>query len=191
MNALNLLIEARGRIARGWVKGTFAKTASGLQCNAWDGAARQWCALGAMQGAAGGALNDTWLRAQDGAAYDYLTQAVPNLLQDVMSYNDDPNTRHCDVLHLFDRAIDACRNGEPVQHRPPPSASGWLTAAGWLTVKLDDVMFKQALDNLAAVQVKVVHLPGGTSPVEAALVSLRPEPAVAPVMADEPELVEV
>ncbi|MEL6388391.1 MAG: hypothetical protein AAFR00_13655 [Pseudomonadota bacterium] len=45
--------------------------------------------------------------ASDGEARKLLVQALPGELASVVSFNDDPDTTHADILALFDRAIAA------------------------------------------------------------------------------------
>jgi hypothetical protein len=102
MDAVDVLMEARAYIEKGWCQGAAAKDEFG-QSVEWEqrlnGIARSWCALGAITDGAGLRLQSPELRDAE------------HLLQRVVGdgwiavWNDSPGRTQEEVLEAFDRAI--------------------------------------------------------------------------------------
>lgn len=111
MNAVEMLTKARGLISQEekWTQGAFARDHKGEAVNEYETGAVQFCALGALNRIE----YDT--RAEDPAvsvAVKSLRAAISG--RRLMTFNDDFQTAHADVMAAFDRAIalaeeeDAC-----------------------------------------------------------------------------------
>lgn len=106
MTTLELLKDARDRIAKGWTQSASARLANGRAVNPHNPHAVSFCASGAL----GANPNFDWL-AVDRLVVDELVAALPEGTQfsfgmnAVTYYNDDPETTQDDVLALYDRAI--------------------------------------------------------------------------------------
>ena len=81
---LDLLIRARGRIQKSWIKGSFFDRQGGV------------CLVGSF-------ANDIMNTLQN-TAYDLLNSLVDPGIS-LIGFNDQPSTKKEDVLGLFDRAI--------------------------------------------------------------------------------------
>lgn len=100
MTPLEQLRRAREHLSRPeqWFQGAASSRADNPMQGALDGF--PCCAVGALRWAMGAV-------ASDGEARKLLVQALPGELASVVSFNDDPDTTHADILALFDRAIAA------------------------------------------------------------------------------------
>lgn len=107
MNKLELLKAAREKIAKPeyWTKGDFARDVGGKGVAATDPAACCFCAHGAIHRVRGlhnrAAIEDAcWATAALNSALTLISghDTVPE-------FNDAPETRHADVMALFDVAI--------------------------------------------------------------------------------------
>lgn len=95
LRAARKLIEVPGR----WIRGTYARVnKTGQATRATSPDAKCWCALGALRAAN---CDDT----DSSEERYYLEQALPVGHYYVHRMNDDPRTKHKDILSLFDRAI--------------------------------------------------------------------------------------
>lgn len=97
---LEALRGGRERILRGWTKGDYARDAAGTNVAADDPTATCWCAVGAVDAAAGDA-NVAFL------AGNVLATGLqgPWARLCVTTFNDAPTTTRDDVVALFDHAI--------------------------------------------------------------------------------------
>ena len=97
---------AKARIARSdnWTQGALARNADGDVCVPHNPGAARWCAEGALHLAAALTHDDTEIRL---SALFALFGVCPDggWTVSVAQFNDDPDTRHEDVLSLYDRAI--------------------------------------------------------------------------------------
>jgi hypothetical protein len=106
-----ILRMARSLVRTGWTKGAGARNRHGFSTVPGAPDAVQFCALGAIERAAGtdqrGAkeailtLAHTLHPERD---YWVLTDPLTNAVRDVSTFNDAPETRKVDVLALFDKA---------------------------------------------------------------------------------------
>jgi hypothetical protein len=100
---LDILIRARKLIEapERWTKGAMARNSVGARVSAYAPDAICFCAQGALKKAS------DW--------DDHLSQAALRLNRAItipvgyITYNDEPETTHADILALFDRAIEAER----------------------------------------------------------------------------------
>lgn len=101
-NIKAILIEAKARIVdpASWTKGALARTKDLLVTGLYDGNAVCYCSLGAVQLVAGNLTAQAKSALESQLPMDYSGRHLA-------AYNDDPNTKHADVLALFDRAIAA------------------------------------------------------------------------------------
>ena len=99
MNELVTLIAARALIAtpEAWIQGRFAQDANGVPVGPFDEWACKFCTVGAITCASGEPLTET--RAS------ILRAHLPKPFDNLVNFNDHPDTTHADVLALFDRAI--------------------------------------------------------------------------------------
>lgn len=102
--ALQILIAARKLIARrgGWVKGTYAKTASGKTTDILSPDAAAFCSIGAIMKVGMGG---------PGSMYPHACNhlAVASGIFDIPAFNDKPATTKRQVLAAFDKAIKHAR----------------------------------------------------------------------------------
>ena len=99
MNELEILIAARALIAtpESWIKGRSAQDANGVPAGPFDEGACKFCTVGAMTCASGQTLTE--------ARASILRAHLPKPFDNLVNFNDHPDTTHADVLALFDRAI--------------------------------------------------------------------------------------
>lgn len=100
---LEILIAARGHIARGWTQGRWATNVWGNRVSVLNPTAARFCAVGAVKRACG----LSWWREQQ--VLSELRRHLPSGHRSVMSFNDHflPPSGKFRVLALFDRAIEA------------------------------------------------------------------------------------
>lgn len=115
---LQLLRDARAKLATGWTQGNFARDHLGAPISAQSPDATCWCAWGAVRASMD---HDRALWAADDAAHDELYEALASVegldyAGAIVEYNDAAERTQADVLALFDRAIAA------VEARLAPSA---------------------------------------------------------------------
>ena len=98
MTTLEVLKKARDLISTPdkWTKGAVARDRHGFAVEPYAQMAVCWCSVGALERAVGANLNVYY------AAFAVLRKQHD---ESVVSFNDDPNTTHQDVLDLFDRTI--------------------------------------------------------------------------------------
>lgn len=92
-SVVDALIEARGLIEIGWIKGWARRVVNGGAC---------YCALGAI------GETDTTLDDYRGAL-DFVYAALPVGYTSIARFNDYHTTTKADVLALYDRAIKAAK----------------------------------------------------------------------------------
>ena len=99
MNELETLIAARALIAspESWIKDNSAQDANGVPVGTFYEGACKFCTVGAITCASGETLTET--RAS------ILRAHLPKPFDNLVNFNDHPDTTHADVLALFDRAI--------------------------------------------------------------------------------------
>ena len=104
----NVLKAARAKIASEelWTKDTYARNRSGYPCVPTSPDAVVWCALGALY-----FISDSrWT--MDKEAVRLLEEQLPREFKNIVRYNDYPDTKHEDVLDLYDRAIHTAKKAE-------------------------------------------------------------------------------
>lgn len=101
--SIDFLKEARSRIEdpKRWIKEFYHREVDGVKC---------YCAVGALdstlEGIEGFPFDDRLNWADEwSAARDALYNSRPAQFHNVPAFNDDPDTKHEDVLALYDRAI--------------------------------------------------------------------------------------
>ena len=119
-----VLIKARNKIANweNWCRFTVAKRpcyeadfpfdeTALISCGAQDPLACQWCATGAVTSAIPLVSYDAAPTAFNCynkikvAAVEALNAACPNSINDIVGYNDHAETRHSEIISVFDKAI--------------------------------------------------------------------------------------
>lgn len=109
---LEILQNARARLARGWCTRYLALDSAGRMVPSWKPSARSWCALGAVEAE----LGKGWGWSADVPALNALQAAVPAHFQGegycggysrIAAFNNA--TDQATVLALFDRAISQVR----------------------------------------------------------------------------------
>lgn len=107
MTTREVLIAARGRIARGFIKGGAFLDANGNPCGPLS--AQACCSLGAMDAECVARSvhlpEGSWLGMYRPAC-DAFRAAIGT--DNVIDWNDDPERTQADVLAAFDRAIENC-----------------------------------------------------------------------------------
>ena len=100
MTTKEVLVSARGFIARGWTQGAFACDEWGKNVELLRSSARSWCAAGAIWRVVGyeaiGAHED---------ACSILDDLVSSEFDDISEFNDAEETTQAAVLAVFDEAI--------------------------------------------------------------------------------------
>jgi len=110
--ALEILREARARVARGWCQGTSGEDGDGNAIEPWSPAAQRWSAVGALV-----AVWDDLRKASSDRedAIAAFQEANLSLLAVVggrlRAWNDMPSRSRNDVITAFDRAIELARPG--------------------------------------------------------------------------------
>ena len=101
MDRLKILKAARAKITKPerWTKGEIARNAAGKEVSPRSKEAVCWCALGALQAAAGKKCSFIEI---DDLAYELTPRWTW-----IAKVNDHKDTTHADILALFDRAIAA------------------------------------------------------------------------------------
>jgi hypothetical protein len=122
LKPVTVLRRARKLIAnrKSWIKGAFIGKRNGVQC---------YCALGALATGAGikvkngQTLSDAAvLPAEYYDAHQFLREEIGSYFSGwTPSFNDDKNTRHADVLAVFDRAIAAAKAKEKAKTVTAPA----------------------------------------------------------------------
>lgn len=97
---------ARNLLAAGWTTASYARDKYGHRTSYAAPEATSFCAIGALRRCGG---DESMAYGTEGhpairALFPFLPKAFPG---DVVSFNDDPATKHGDVLALFDQAIAA------------------------------------------------------------------------------------
>jgi hypothetical protein len=99
-DALDILMEARPWIDKGWCQQWLSVDARGRACDTLGGKAVAWCAIGAV-------TKVTDWPAAGNEALRYLAQAIGkgDATNDIGIWNDDPDRTKEEVLEAYDRAI--------------------------------------------------------------------------------------
>lgn len=110
MTCLEVLRRARKLLTPqdNWTKFVAARDGTGMACSAHAPEARAFCALGALYSVTDAPTD----KARDALAWEareVLAKHLPTGYRQVRDFNDASNTRHKDVLGLFDRAIQSRR----------------------------------------------------------------------------------
>jgi hypothetical protein len=102
MTPKEVLVKARKIIAdpKRFTKGVYARDASGVECSAQDGAARQFCSIGAT-------YRVELSEAASQAKWMLNDKALLLFKRCVVDVNDGPDGRR-KMLKVFDAAIAAC-----------------------------------------------------------------------------------
>jgi hypothetical protein len=103
MTTREVLIAARGLIAKGWTQGSFARASDGVGTSFNDHDACSWCSLGALMAA-------TPVAFDRGIAMSCLRDAIgrdANGRGSIQLWNDAPERTQAEVLAAFDKAIEA------------------------------------------------------------------------------------
>lgn len=101
MDAVDVLMEARAYIEKGWCQDALAlahdgkhlPVGSSVWSQALDPNAAQWCALGAL------------IRAADGPNPYGSSTLLARVVGDIVGFNNAPSRTQSEVLDAFDRAI--------------------------------------------------------------------------------------
>ena len=100
-STLDILIEARAYVEKGWTQGAWARNRKGTPVNEDSTRAVCWCALGALWKADGiGSYGLNALVKASGGEVHPTT---------ISGWNDNPDRTQAEVLALFDKAIEAER----------------------------------------------------------------------------------
>ena len=104
-NTHKVLTAARALIAKPgkWTQDRLAGNHDGIMCDFQDGAAYQFCMLGAVMRAASEIEPGAAAYHLSGVALGCLRNVIGNGL--ISDFNDDPDRTHDEVLAAFDRAI--------------------------------------------------------------------------------------
>lgn len=107
MTPQEILIEARARIARGWVQGRFAQDNRGVLVHSYSSEAVSWCLDGALI-----AVGATSSYTDYHAAHDLVWGALgeprePRISNSLTRWNDAEGRTQDEVLAVLDRAIGA------------------------------------------------------------------------------------
>jgi hypothetical protein len=107
MSVREVLIAARGLIAKGWTQGFAARDVAGQSVEPWSSpSACSWCIVGALNVACGTDVSETYDGlARRKAAFESLEPFVG--CEDWLFWNDTPGRTQAEVLAAFDRAIEA------------------------------------------------------------------------------------
>jgi hypothetical protein len=97
ITAARLLITERGT----WQKGRSASTVKGITCVPFSPDAVSFCSLGALHALRGNFGSTVAEVALCAAIKDRIGHHVS-----LIGYNDYKNTRHADILRVFDRAVE-------------------------------------------------------------------------------------
>lgn len=101
---MNVLVEGRGRVEKGWTKGAYARDATGVSVNERSPKAVAWCASGAIRSVIRNDVAHAARLALE-SVVDYQGSWAP-----LVGFNDDEATTQADVLALYDRAIRSARS---------------------------------------------------------------------------------
>ena len=100
MTTQEILVKAKELIELGWTKDAPARKENGRFTYATDVEACAWCATGSLM-----AAENTISPNQD------CLRLLKDICDtDLVSFNDDPNTTHSNVIAAFDEAIKRCQN---------------------------------------------------------------------------------
>ena len=114
LNAKEILVLARRLISNPghWCKDSMAKKkASGrfVGCSVADWEACQWCATGAIDASI---PSDAWVPHIEGRREAWEIMGNVCSMDNMVEFNDHPETKHEDVLDVFDQAIARLSRGE-------------------------------------------------------------------------------
>lgn len=98
MNAVQVLMEGKKLIERGWCQGALARNEGGLRVPIYDSRVTSVCSVGAL--VAGSAEHGDVCEAED-----LLRVAAGVYHSDVPTWNDDPQRTKEEVIQAFDDAI--------------------------------------------------------------------------------------
>lgn len=107
--ALKVLRKARDALAKGWTQGHWALNKNGDEVESISPEACFFCTIGAVDHALGNASEAIFCEVFE--IQNFLVSSLPDSCKrredsdDLIDYNDHPDTTHEDVLALFDRAI--------------------------------------------------------------------------------------
>ena len=110
MKASEILVQARKLIEDPdhWIQGCFAEREDGTPVETYSSEACCFCAMGAVRKSGLTELGVTHARAMR-----FLDSAAQKTCGcNAISYNDDLDRRHGDIMHLFDVAIDLAKREE-------------------------------------------------------------------------------
>jgi hypothetical protein len=99
-DAVDLLVEARMWVDKGWCQNWYAETEVGVRCTPLDSLASSWCMLGALARA-----SESELRDRTGFYFDAEELLVDAVGEWPPDWQDAPGRTKEEVLAAFDRAI--------------------------------------------------------------------------------------